>query len=219
MTITERLDLLRPMPTKQAIHETPWLTDALVRRDSARDRLRDWCAAGCPEPLGVDRVAFVGADAARSVIVDALHRIPAPPVRAHVLRHVLFVAVGFDVNAWCSPLPVLAHDLDEAPQMIAVGPILWTGDGPSVIAHEVAHAWLGFRYPATRDGAWARQTSEARAKDYMEKYGPASLREWEIQEERYACELARSWGFSGRGANPDRYAVRAVHGSPDAPRW
>jgi hypothetical protein len=59
-------------------------------------------------------------------------------------------------------------------------------EGFALIAHEIAHVWLGHRV-------------------FRRGEAPAEAMERAHQEERAASQLAKDWGFSGSSADPDAY--------------
>lgn len=203
MTIDERIDLLAPMRPRDAVR-VAWLTDALVSTDAAQARLRRWAEAGCPSPPAHAAVGLVGAEPGMfATITRTLERLP-PPVRWHVARTVVVVAIGDRARGSMEQWPtVFRANPDEALQLVilSAGP-----DLESVTAHEIAHTWLStvrtkpvdtlglYQDPPDFDALAVKWGSGVRLQ--------VALSEWRT------ARLAKTWGFAGLGARPEQYETR-----------
>ena len=110
-------------------------------------------------------------EAVESVIISTVHQLPGQ-VREFVYCECCFSCVAPRGGQTCY--------LQKArqPWLILLGQEL---QDESVLAHQIAHAWLGHRYDP----------------------GLAELRATQ-QEEDAACDLTREWGFGGCGAETRR---------------
>ena len=123
-----------------------------------------------------------GSDDKQMALVRTLVRLPED-VRDLALDSVRFIGVGEEtvrglfvpVEVWPETLP----DMEPEPQpefyVLCVSEDLEGEDYMSVVAHEIAHIWLGH-----------------------DAFGPA---DGPGEDEAYA--LTRDWGFSGKGAERD----------------
>jgi hypothetical protein len=210
MTLEERLELLRPMSCRDACR-TAWLTDALVRTDGARARLRRWVDAGRPDPPAHCLAGFLGPERGIfNAFERAVARIPAPPVRWFVARNVVGVGVGDRANGWVITWPTsLTTGADEALQLAAVGDAPNAEELESTIAHELVHCWL-----EPVQSAWSGPTVEGlRDPPDFAKLAAgwgASFRNLVRLDEWRVASLAQSWGFRGRASDPTRYEQRMI---------
>lgn len=206
LTLAEKYELLAGTVSYRAIvaDAVPWLVDALVRTDPARERLPPWAAAGgCAQPpMAAEqirrRLVYIGAEDVATVVVEALTKI-APPARDFVLSRCCIIEVGRITEGWFGAAPV-ARAGCEPLQMIALnGRISDAAALAGLFAHEAAHAWLlPHRSPATAEESAAsreaRRSLLTLAADWKLEprvYAPAVRDEWQ------ATALARAWGFTG----------------------
>ncbi|HXF83148.1 MAG TPA: hypothetical protein VNN19_10390 [bacterium] len=203
-----------------------WLTAALAATEAARERLRAWFVAEprrASEPSRSEiagRLQFLGDEAIRQVVLDVLFGLP-PVVVAFVLSSVVMLGVGRGSAG--STLTLSTKATTAAAEGYALKLILLDGhrsdqDLRVLIAHEVAHAWLG-ALPRSED---MRQPAEGlaalrelgRAAGEWAGAGPwpglrvvRDLQEEQIRSERQAAALAASWGWAD---DAERCAAGAV---------
>jgi hypothetical protein len=114
---------------------------------------------------------------AERAVVRALARLPED-AREFALDHCRFISVGHALGFYL-PAQValdLATESTDGVWLVFLGDGEEPDDAESIVAHEVAHLWLG--HPPTVDS-----------------------REW-LGNDRAVCDLARSWGFIGKGVDP-----------------
>lgn len=210
MTLEDRYEALgRSVSCREiASGRFRWLTDAMVRTDGARARLRVWGIDGCPD--GPFDLCYVG-DAALGRLANAvLQRIPAPVAR-HIAKTVLVVGICHQGGLFLT-LPKL-NQSDEARQLVVLNNVHGSIDDDQmmgVVAHEFAHSWtaevreVGDVLPAaesrTYRDAVARVLRVADAATLRHLVHPAVQWEWR------AATLACEWGFTGQATE-----LRATH--------
>lgn len=148
----------------------PWLSQALCCTDVARERLRDWCAAGgmtrpaVSRGAIVERMAYMGTDAVAVPIVLALEAM-APPARDFALQHVLFIGVDAGEAGWCAPIVPVPGGLRKV-VVVRRESRSDAGDwyARRTALHELAHAWLE---PVMEDAAVVRDRRQARQQAYL----------------------------------------------------
>lgn len=119
-------------------------------------------------PREANHARYFGADpATREALVNALSRLP-DDARRFAIDKLVFVSCGGGLNGQCLPSRFIA----EADWLVLIYDR--AQDLETVIAHEVAHAYLGHSIG-----------------DYMS----------DEETERQAREQVRAWGFSGKGAD------------------
>jgi len=204
----ERIALLRPMPTREAVH-CPYAAalDLMVRTDAGHRRLRRGLDRGAWRDVDANQVhVLCGHYTTRTAIVDmGLRRLPHL-VLDHLRRNVVIVAVGNGLGGFQTTLPA-CPEADEPIQVIAL-----RGDPDdseaffSVLGHEIGHAWLESPHVAAPTAAQlhelmaSRQLSAKLASEWHLR--EAALKPYRLSEWR-AGALARAWGFVGYGADPD----------------
>jgi len=112
-----------------------------------------------------------GTDATWRLIVNTIARLPQD-VRDFALEECAFLSVGVDILG-----TVVPPRLTAKVWFVLLADGLSAEDGPGIVAHEIAHAWLGHDFMAP----------------------PANC-------EPEAANLVASWGFTGDGADPDRHS-------------
>ena len=126
----------------------------------------------------IDDLMYLGEDArTERVIAETIFRLPES-VRAFALEHCVFISVGWAASGMTLPGGIGVDPVTRRSRNVWL--IVLEEQAPrdslaSVVAHEVAHAWL--RHD---------RLSEELPEDH----------------EVRAAELARRWGFSGRPADP-----------------
>jgi hypothetical protein len=118
-------------------------------------------------------------------LVDALERLPAD-VRTTALDRCTFTSLGQGVVGHYFPQPIRFHSNTNEPEpaqwIVVINDDLGEDDLRSVIAHEIAHIWLG--HWNTTAGTW-------------------------LDRERQACALVAEWGFTGLGSDPSFHEASA----------
>ena len=212
MTLEERCALFRPMPCRDALR-LPWVNDAMYppNTDGPVARTRRWCDAGFPDPPDHGLLGFIGPERRLfETFTRATARILAPFVRWFIACNVVGVAVGDKANGWLSAWPTcLTTGKDEGLVLAAVSGALSNDEEiESVIAHEIAHGWLGpikGESGLTLDGLQDPPDPDT----LRAEWGAGAQNLIRLDEWRTAS-LARSWGFTGRAADPTRYERRMI---------
>jgi len=125
-------------------------------------------------------VCYFGEDReAEIALVEVLAGLPED-VREFALERCRFASVGRTVLGYYiqeRELRVLqAEDEETARWLVIFSDDLESNDLRSLIAHEIAHLWLGHQ-----------------------PFG--DTRTW-LEKERETCSLVKGWGFKGKGADP-----------------
>ena len=193
------------MPTRDVMR-LPWLCDELVTTDAARVRLRRWAQAGHPSPPDHAAAGLVGPEPGMfNTIRATLARLP-PPVRHHVAHHVVFVAIGERARGVTDAWPtVFKAGTDEGLQLVVLS---YDSDLESLVAHEVAHTWLGDIQRATRGVRTLEGYQDPPDFDALAVEWGAGVRLQVALNEWRTANLARAWGFAGLGARPEKYESR-----------
>jgi hypothetical protein len=130
-----------------------------------------------PKEQIIDNLAFYGEDAeTRLRIIRVLYQLPEDVI-SFVLDRCSFLSVGRTTSGMVLPGKIGVHAQEKRSRNCWL--ILLDEreiDDESVIAHEIAHAWLGH--------------------DRISAYDTEI---WEID----AANLTKSWGFEGRGSDVD----------------
>jgi hypothetical protein len=116
-------------------------------------------------------------------LVATIMRLPQD-VAEFVLERCSFVSVGGETWAQTMPVWALVRDLESIPEnvwVITLSEKLSAEDLHSIIAHEIAHAWL-------KHGEWLKHGKTI--------YKPPDA-------ESQAANQARDWGFTGKGADAE----------------
>lgn len=219
LTIADKIEALAGTVSGRALvaGSCAWLTSELIPTDAARARLRRWALAGRPVP---DRgaLAIVGAEPEmRAAVVGAIARLPDCVV-AHLVTNTIVVLVGKRCNGWASHLPALTAPSEPA-QIIALSDVSEVDETAAIFAHEAAHCFLSLPVLGAAPSQHAHRDAEAQT-ELMNTL----VREWHVTDPRsfnrardewMVAELARSWGFTGRAVDADRFdtdlrAARAV---------
>jgi hypothetical protein len=102
-------------------------------------RLRRWLTAGQPI-ADLSRLAFVGDDAVRALVVDVIADVPAP-VAWHAVEHVAWFEVGRATAAWLAIAPSMRAPIGDVAHVVAINGRTSDHDLRGVIAHELGHSW------------------------------------------------------------------------------
>jgi hypothetical protein len=127
-----------------------------------------------------DRLTYFGeGHETEQAIVSALVSVPAE-VREFALDYCRFFSIGDGLLGPYVPGMVAldpATGSTDGVWLVVLAEGLEAEDAESIVAHELAHLWLGHEV-GVESGRW-NETEEA------------------------ACELTRSWGFTGKGSEHD----------------
>jgi hypothetical protein len=173
-------------------------------------RTRRWCDAGFPDPPAYCLAGFIGPERG---IFEACQRATAripPPVRWFTARNVIVIGVGDKANGWVSGWPsCLGTGADEGLVLVAVsGALSNDEETESIIAHEIAHGWLGpikGESGLTVEGLQDPPDFAALAVEWgVNVQNLVRINEWRV------ATLVRSWGFTGRASDASRYEQRVI---------
>jgi hypothetical protein len=203
VTLTDRYNALGGVMSEHAIVAAggpPWLTDALVCTAAARERLLRYARAGFP-PADRRRLQMVNVEhGTNAVLLEVFGRVPGC-VAEHATRNVIVAPVGKRASGWISTLPTLPRR-NERPFLISIAADRPNEEVASTFAHELAHAWLSYDIEASEplDEPAANEDNPASmsTQEFIVEY---ARDEWQV------ATLARSWGFTGSGADVDSRAA------------
>jgi hypothetical protein len=129
-----------------------------------------------PEDVAYALPYYGDDDALMRVIVDALMMLPCE-VRAFALEHCCFLSIGRANLGMVLPGRIATDPVRRRTRgrwFVLLAEDLPEGDAHGIVAHEVAHAWLGH-----------------------DRLSPECPQDCEEQ----TAGLTRDWGFSGKGAD------------------
>jgi len=211
LTLSERFAALGgSVPLRNlAAGDCAWLREELIPTPAARLRLLRWASLGCPAP---DRGTLnVLQEDARSIIEDACRHLP-DCVADHLVRNVYVAVVGRDSGGWVTPLPALSS-ATEAPQLLVVQAVDDDAETAGIFAHEAAHAWLSlgiFERAELVPVVSARRDTPALLDRLAKAWAlptPCSVQIEHARQEWMVARLARSWGFTGRACDTERFGM------------
>lgn len=156
-------------------------------------RLRRWFALGRPD-ADPTRIAFVGSDSVRALVIDVLRQLPVP-VRHYAVHHVTWREVGRDAKAFIAATPTKRALPGDAPHEITINGMKTDEELPGLICHELGHGIHRVVYDG--DIEWSCDPGESLA-DRIRRGAENNRERWlyeQVRHEMLADDMAALWGF------------------------
>ena len=215
LNLEQRMEVLPGVDPRRIVHEMPWsVRGELVATDIARERLRRWAEAGCPEADPAEALC-VGDIGVSELVTAALERIP-PPVVHHVVERCLVIGAGRTNGGWAGGYTTT---FAEPKILVAISGVGTDENVLAIIGHEISHAWLhasdelvppcsALETRASQDRLTAtfdelEKSDLLKPGDFLQRHRQKDQQE-RNRREIEACVLTQAWGFTGAAAHHRR---------------